>query len=206
MTLPCFSTPGLRAFVLDGGWKRVFQVKADVSLRLRFTCLKFWIIICLQISHCPYFTGASSESSQTSMCCYWRHSLPVLYWRCQAHRPGSSFHCCGQTLGKWGGTELHAVSAILSYTFESFSWWLLLSVYLLKQPLRGARQPAQEDCHHGSTFRACLRYSSPSQTLTAVVCIRGSWCASNHWMTLLYYRKTKQFLQMSEQMGYKMKG
>lgn len=52
MTLACFSTPGLRAFVLDGGWKRVFQVKADVSLRLRFTCLKFWIIICLQISHC----------------------------------------------------------------------------------------------------------------------------------------------------------
>lgn len=39
------------------------------------------------------------------------------------------------TAWKLGGdTELHAMSALLSYILKSFNWWLLLSLYLLQQP------------------------------------------------------------------------
>lgn len=96
-----FQKTGLCALVLDGVQNQVFQAKQmfpwDSDLHA-WSPRKLYAL--------RHMTVCILLGSQTNML------LPELlealfahaYWQRQEHKPGTGFHCCGQTLGSWEGT------------------------------------------------------------------------------------------------------
>lgn len=157
-------------------------------------------MILLQTHHCPYFTGPARTFPD-------QQELLEFLFPCAALAvPGAQvldFSALGREL--WGDTgKWHrAPGSVCPLQFHPQELlWVATAECWRPRSTKEHSQGQDNFCIPGMLLpMPCL-----SQALPAVLCSQDTSCAANHWMTLLYYTKTKQFLQLSEQMMYKMKG